>query len=86
MNIGTADFYSSTDKNFTHDIDNLDTMLNVTYSMYFPGDNCYYNQWDKIITIKSSSTSVSFTTSSISDTYIRFTNVKIVLEYTKTTD
>lgn len=86
LNIGTADFYSSTDNHFTHGIDDLDTMLNVTYSMYFPGDNCYYKQWDKIVTIKSSSTRVSFTTSSISGTYIRFTNVKIVLEYTKTTD
>lgn len=86
LNIGTVDFYSSTDNHFTHGIDDLDTMLNVTYSMYFPGDNCYYKQWDKIITIKSSSTRVSFTTSSMSGTYVRFTNVKIVLEYTKTTD
>lgn len=86
LNIGTADFYSSTDNHFTHGIDDLDTMLNVTYSMYFSGDNCYYNQWDKIITIKSSSTRVSFTTGSISGTYIRFTNVKIILKYTKTTD
>ena len=81
INVGTHTF-SNGDNKFAHGISNLETVIDIKYSMYFSNAGQWYTYWSTIVGKLATNTHVILSTND-SNTFYR---LKITIEYTKTTD
>ena len=77
INVGTHTF-SNGDNKFAHGISNLETVLDINYSMFFVSGNQWYMYWNTIVGKIATSSDVILSTNG-SNTFSRS---KIAIEYT----
>lgn len=81
INIGQITF-SIGDNNFAHGISNLETVVDINYSMFFASANQWYTYWSAITGKVATSSDIILATNGSNTFY----HLKITIEYTKTTN